>query len=102
MQQEMYDSIVRGHNNAYWYRLKFVNVPNCPRQDHPEADGGRHYLLDADEGMESFRSLMETEAKRGCYKKSTLFFQKQLWFLFPQKEVQMTLEEQNIFLTKFV
>lgn len=75
MQQEMYDSIIRGHNNAYWYRLKFVNIPNCPRQDHPEADGGRHYLLDADQGMESFRSLMETEAKRGCYKNSMLFFQ---------------------------
>lgn len=83
MQQEMYDSIIRGHNNAYWYRLNFVNVPNCPRQDHPEADGGRHYLLDADVGMESFRSLTETEAKRGCYKKSILFFQGNIFgFLF--------------------
>lgn len=34
------------HNNSYWYKPKFVNVPNCPQQDHLVADDGeRHYTL---------------------------------------------------------
>lgn len=64
-----------GHNNSYWYRPKFVNIPNCPRQDHPEADGGSHYLLDADESMKPFKSLMDTEQNLDVTR-SLLFYSK--------------------------